>query len=227
MSKEKIFALLAIASVLTVIVGLPILFSEEKGLIPAAFGLIGVVVGSLLALAKDWWSQRLKERKEAAYLAALVSCELDRFVGKCAAVAADDGLCYGAYNNEGVRERQVVPPTFSPLTMAVEWKSLPPELMDEILDLPRRTEATGEFVCEVFDYAADPPDYAEAFEERQYRYAALGIAVAELVTKLRRQAGLPERQMMDWDPVAYMKTKSAEIEELRSKRRPSSPLLHT
>lgn len=151
----------------------------------AIFGLVGVALGALLTVAKEWWFQSRKTKKDAEYLAIQVSCELERYVSRCAEVVGDDGLCDGQTDENGCHSIQVEAPTFDPKLFGVEWKSLPVNLMYEVLDFPFQGEIANRHVAAAFEYAASPPDFSEGFEERQFQYAVLGIAASQLVTKLR------------------------------------------
>lgn len=149
----------------------------------AIFGLAGVALGALLTVAKEWWFQRRRDRKDAEYLAIQVSCMLERYVSRCAEVVGDDGLCEGQPDENGCRRIQVSVPKFEPELAKVEWKSLPAALMYEVLDFPNKTEIASGSVNAAFEYGATPPDFEEGFEERQYQFATLGIEASRLAKK--------------------------------------------
>lgn len=143
-------------------------------MVTAIFGLICVVVGALLTLAREWWFHRHKTQKEREYLAVVASCALDAYARQCAAVAADDGLYHGQTDQDGYHRIQTDTPKFEPEKLAVEWKSLPARLMYQILDFPNQADLAESKVEGAFDYSATPPDFAEGFEERMFEYAKLG-----------------------------------------------------
>lgn len=184
----------------------------------AIFGLIGVALGALLAVAREWWFQTRKNKKEAEYLAILVSCELERYAARCADVVGDDGLCEGCPDEHGYSSIQVEAPKFDPQRFSVEWKSLPAHLMYEILDFPYKAELASQSVSAAFKYVATPPDYWEGFEERQLQYACLGIAASKLAAKLCAYAGLPARDICEWNPAEYMERHRIDIESRRKER---------
>lgn len=186
----------------------------------AIFGLVGVALGALLAVAREWWFQRRKNRKDAEYLSILVSCELERYAARCAKVVGDDGLCEGRPNENGYNSIQVQTPKFEPHAVGVEWKSLPAGLMYEVLDFPYKAELAAQSVSSVFEYAATPPDFSEGFEERQLQYACLGLAALELAKKLRNYVGIAPRDFGEWNPAEYMERHKADI-ELRRKENAS------
>lgn len=184
----------------------------------AIFGLVGVALGALLTVAKEWWFQSRKTKKDAEYLAIQVSCELERYLARCAEVAGDDGLRDGQTDENGYHSIQVEAPIFDPKSFGVEWRSLPGNLMYEVLDFPYQGEVARRHVAAAFEYDASPPDYSEGFEERQLQYAVLGIAASQLATKLRKHARLPVRSIGEWDPVRYMEDQKTVIEARRTER---------
>ncbi|MFN3809598.1 MAG: hypothetical protein ACK4S6_03175 [Roseateles asaccharophilus] len=182
----------------------------------AIFGLIGVALGAILAVAREWWFQNRRNKKEAEYLSILVSCELERYAAHCADVVGDEGWP----DEAGCSSAGVKAPKFEPQSVGVEWKSLPAGLMYEVLDFPYKAELAAQKVSAAFDYSATPPDYSEGFEERQLQYACLGLAALELATKLRNHVGIAPRDIGEWNPAEYMRRHKAEI-ELRRKARAS------
>jgi len=183
----------------------------------AIFGLVGVVLGALLTVAKEWWFQKSRNQKDVEYLSIQVSCALERYVAHCAKVVSDDGLCYGQPNKDGYSSIQVLPPTFEPESLKVEWKSLPANLMYEVLDFPYKAEIASQSVENAFEND-HPPDFDVGFEERHFQYATLGIVASKLAAELRQHVGLPARSAGDWDPVRYMQEEKSAIELRRMER---------
>lgn len=187
----------------------------------AAYVLIGVVLGVLLNTVKEWWFQLRKSRKDLEYLTIRVACLLDTFVNSCADVVADEGLSYGQPGPDGCRSIQVEVPTFNPLAIDVEWKSLPADLMYEVLNFPNLIENANHKISGAFEYLALPPDYEEGFEERQLQYSILGIKAHDLSKMLRKAGGLPsleEPTPDEWNAVQYMAGKIAEIHDIQEQR---------
>jgi hypothetical protein len=191
--------------------------SWSATLTPAVFGLIGVLLGSGLATLKDWWFSRRSDKRDARYLAVLVVGQLDRYAFACSEVVADDGLNRGQPDEQGFRRSQVKPPKFSPEVLAVEWRSIPVDLMYEILDLPYKAEVAAHII-EGASENADPPDFEDYFEERQLQYSSLGLQAAAIAARLRREAKLPGRTVAHWDPITWMTDKKAKIEAIRAER---------
>jgi len=186
-----------------------------------AYVLIGVILGVLLNAIKEWWFQKGKNKKDLEYLAIRISCILDTFVNGCADVVADDGLCYGQPDQDGCRSIQSKTPNFDPLSVEVEWKALPANIMYEVLNFPNQIESANHKISGAFEYAASPPDYEEGFEERQFQYAALGLKAHSLATKLRGIGHLPPQATPapeEWNPVRFMEEEIDKIEKLQKKR---------
>lgn len=193
---------------------IPWLFDgTAKEMEPALFGLIGVVIGAFLTIAKESFFRYQQTKKDAALLSIKVSCELLRFSGKCAEVVGD----HGEPDAHGCFSPRTSVPDFKPESMSVEWKSLPDKLMLDVLDLPFKIEQAKDEISNVAEYVAGPPDYSEWYEERQLRYAILGLAALDLAVRLRDHAGLQLNEKKDYYPKRYLEEKKALIEQARSK----------
>ena len=185
----------------------------------AFIGLLGVVLGVLLGIFKDWILHKRQTKKEYEYLTIRVSCMLDRFVYGCVDVINDDGTSFGQYDQDGCAQVQVSPPTFNPYELDVEWKSLPHTLMYEILNLPNKIETANQAIDSAFDYAAFPPYYEEGFEERQLQYSQLGIHASKLATKLREYGNLPAMESPEhWNPNKILNEKLDQLQSHREVR---------
>lgn len=184
------------------------------GLISAASGLVGVIVGAVLPWFRDGWDNKRKAR----YLAIRIVCILDEFLETCTSVVGDDGLCYGRRNADGYLQAQVALPNGLQFPADVDWKSIDHGLMYRILALPSRIEADNRVIAAVGDDSF-PPDFDEVFDERQYRYACLGLDTADLVQTLRRTYGIPPREYGRWDPAQTLRDKKAKIDRTREELR--------
>jgi hypothetical protein len=188
----------------------------------ALIGLVGVFLGVVLATIKDLWIGHNSRNKRAEYLAILISCIFDRFVDGCVAVVNDDGLFQGQPNPEGYRETQVSTPEILIQSIEVDWQSLPSNLMYEILSFPNHIEGANQKIGIVSTYEASPPDYEEAFEERQYQYTILGISAANLAERLRGKYNIPDRNYESWNPIDYLEKEKTTILKRRSERQEGS-----
>ena len=161
--------------------------------------LIGVVLGSVLVTVRE--SSREKERikRESSYLAILVVAHLDRFINECVSVAFDDGTCEGVPAGEnGYHQATCKPPSFDPLSLSVDWKVLPADLMYGILSLPYQVEQLAHHLSVESDFD-EPPDFIRFFWARRMGFAALGLEVLDLVKRLRKHAKLPAEKPLEND----------------------------
>lgn len=186
-------------------------------LTPAIFGLLGVFVGAVLATLKELWFGYRSDGRNARYLAVQVVGLLDRYVFACSEVVTDNGLSQGQRDAQGFLVAQVQAPKFNPESLSVEWRSIPVDLMYEILDLPYKAEVAAHII-EGASENSNPPDFEDFFEERQLQYAELGLQAAAISNRLRKLAKLPERSVAHWDPIQWMKKHKADIEKLRTER---------
>lgn len=184
----------------------------------AIFGLLGVILGSFLTVAKEWWFDRRKNQKEVEFLSIHMVCLLETFIDGCIDVIGDDGLYHGQYGNDEIARPQVDTPMFEPKELKVEWKALPSKLMYEILIFPSEIKIANGRINNAFEFLAFPPDYDEGFEERQYQYALLGLKAFELSKKLRNLAKLPKYESREFDPIKVMNNTKVKIENLRQRR---------
>lgn len=194
-------------------------------IIPAASGLLGVYMGSTLASSREEAREKVQSKKETSYLAILVVSHLDRVVNCCVDVAGDDGTSYGqpAGTNGEYHEATVEAPSFDPLSLNVEWKVLPSDLMYRILSLPYSMEVLNQHISNVGEFDS-PPDYPDYFWERQIGYAKLGLEVAELAYELRLYAGLPipQHRAGDWNRDDYLKEQKDNLEQARRRYQESA-----
>lgn len=72
--------------------------------------------------------------------------------------------------------------------------------MYQLLSLPNEAWEAEKAIQNVVEFEAGPPDYEEYFEERQLRYALLGLKAHELASQLRRKYKIPARKFEGWTP---------------------------
>lgn len=181
----------------------------------AFIGLIGVALGFLLTTLKDWLLQKKKNRKEIEYLSVKLISLLDKFTSGCADVVFDNGV----EDKDGHTRAQTNVPSFQPdEIVGADWRSLPTNLLFEVLNFPSEIESSNRAITGAFEFVATPPDYSDGFEERQYHYAKLGIKANELATKLRKYSHFPQREIEDWDNIKYMQEHLIRIDDLRQQR---------
>ncbi|ELX10210.1 hypothetical protein Jab_2c22970 [Janthinobacterium sp. HH01] len=183
----------------------------------AVFGLIGVIVGAVATLGREWLFQFMRNKKDREHLCVVVVCALDELVLHCANVVSDDGTYGGQPAADGNYYTQVATPEFETDALKVEWKSLPAKLMYQVLDIPGRLHRANASI-DAAELNASPPYFEEVFAERALQYSRLGIGLAQVATKLRELVNLPDRDASEWDPVEYLKTRLDDIKQIEALR---------
>jgi hypothetical protein len=179
----------------------------------AAWSVIGAVVGAAIAagsaFGKDWLFGRKERSRHAVYLAVRVVCTLDEFIFGCSEVVST------LWNDPNAPLPKVHTPKFPGFQDDLDWKSISPDLMYEIISFPNDIKAADNTV-EFVDYViSGPPNYEETAEERQYQYALLGLKAGKLADRLRNEYAIPRRNR-DWKPADHFQRARAEIEARRS-----------
>lgn len=194
----------------------------------AIFGLIGVVVGALLATVKDWWFEYRRRRKDFVYLAIRVVSIFDHFVAGCIEVCRDDGLFQGQRDEHGCKVPQADTPKLELSAIDVDWKSLPSSLMYEILNFPSIVDSANSYISSIVDFVAGPPDYEEYFDGRAEKYSELGLHAMELSKKLRKSCDLPHpiEEEDGWSRKELLdKYRSEAIESIEQRNRSNQKML--
>lgn len=186
-----------------------------SAIISATAGITGVLLGNSFLTIKEWLIARNKRKKEMAFLAIIVVSKLDRFANDCLAVAHDDGTEHGV--PAGDHEDEYVPtvsePEIQPLDFNVDWKTLPPNLMYKILQIPDRRERIKNLLNNIIEYSNDFPENTEYFFTRREEYCNLGIEVSEISKQLREVAALPPS---DWNRTKQLKQVANSLKKKRS-----------
>lgn len=194
----------------------------------AIFGLIGVVVGALLATAKDWWFEYRHRRKKLEYLSIRVVSIFDHFVAGCIEVCRDDGLAHGSRDEHGYKAPQVDTPKLELSEIDVDWKSLPSNLMYEILNFPTLVDDANSYISSIVEFVAGPPDYEEYFEGRAEKYSEIGLRAMKISEKLRKSCNLPDliEEEDGWSRKELLsKYKSEAIESIERRNRSNQKML--
>lgn len=181
-------------------------------------GLAGVWFGASLAGRREEKRERQRIEKEFSYLAILAIAHLDRLANDCVDVALDDGTSEGrpAGPDGDYHMATTSTPEFEPLSLEVEWKVLPADLMYGILNLPYQIEQLGNRVSGIWEHDA-PPDYTQTFWFRRSGFARLGLEASDLAAQLRKHAGLPAEPAAEgeWNRDECMREQIEKIESAR------------
>jgi hypothetical protein len=180
--------------------------SLDLSLISAGSGLLGVVVGAVVAYVKERRLANRLEEGDRQYLAARVSGLLDDFVDQCLAIVGDQGMLTHTDHGEPEREPTVVAPSFDPLALSLDWRVIEVVLLDRLLALPREIERANSELRLIAEYEAAPPDYEEWYSGRRKRFARLGREAYKLSDEFRVHVGLrtsTARRQLDAELAAF------------------------
>lgn len=197
---------------------MPIEWGFIQSAISASAGLVGVWLGGRLTWQREAARESERNMKEASYLAILVVAHLDRLANECLRVALDDGTEEGRpAGNGGCYAPTIRTPTFDSITLDVNWKALPLDLMYDILGMPDRIEQLNRHVAGTWEFD-DPPEYTEFFWARKYGYAVLGLEVSALARRLRDHAALPtpDRERGEWNRDDQLREQQDKVTEERA-----------
>jgi hypothetical protein len=177
-------------------------------LVSVLSGFLGVVVGIVMPVSRDW----LARSRDARYLAIRIVCILDRYVEDCASTAIDSG----EENAEGFNVARVSAPSAPAYPSDVNWKSIDRAMMYKLLALPASADRAANYVQGVSEN--DGPPYDEWFEARSHQYSLLGLQAHKLTETLRKEYEIPEIPDRSWDPVSHLRDELKQIEDRRKQR---------
>ncbi len=164
-------------------------------------GLIGVIVGGVLATWREWWMEKRNRKKDATFLAIRIVCILDDFVKCCAAVAKDDGFYYGQSNSYAEPKIEVQTPDLDFESLSVNWNSIPPNLMYKVLSLPNKIKDEKQSLYDLSRHFSD----ADFIDERRLRYANLGLEAQSITEQFRKKYHIIKQKFQEhWDPIKIM-----------------------
>jgi len=175
--------------------------SDQGAILAGIFGIGGVVIGSVLTIAKDSLSDHFKKKQSANYAAIHIVCVLDEFFDSCVDVVGDDGTeggqsAGGTEYGESYLLPQVKPPSPPRYPHDIDWKSVKAGLMYRILALPNEVEEIRQYLADYRKH--DWPPSRDYFDERQKAYARLALNVLKIASEIRKTYGIPARPVHDW-----------------------------
>jgi len=173
---------------------------------------VPVFFSALLAMCVGIWLEYFKSYRDRArhakYLAVRVTCIFDQFITGCDHFVSDAG-------NDGEYISRIPKPTLATFPSDLDWKSIPTLLTYEILTFPNAIKAADDSITFYGEVNAGPPDYSEAVEEQEYRYALLGLQAEKLANKLRGSFAVPKRDDGDGNLVERLCKSRDKIEGAR------------
>ena len=174
----------------------------------AVFGLIGVIVGSAITIAKEAWFDWKNRRQQARCSAILLVSTLNKYADECIKVVMDDGTSEGMpADPNGYRKLVIDQPEPIQYPDEIAWHSLPDTIAERALMLPDRSRKIDEQINHEAEFS-DPPEYSKFFHIRRLGYAHLGLEAIALLEYLRDRYKIfkPEDNFLnpEWDGRKYL-----------------------
>jgi hypothetical protein len=183
----------------------------SASLITALAGFAGVLVGTAFV---PWIGSLVARKRSARYLAIRIVCILDNFTDDCSQIAS----VWDPEDSSKNLSRSLGPAYPEDL----DWHSINPSLMYDLLSLPTAVERLNRYLSGAADLV---DDYSGYFDDRNYRYARLGIRANSMAERLRVQYKIHEFDPADWSPVHHLKEVVFDVEKTRKARLQSPSLI--
>lgn len=194
-------------------------FSDMKiALIAGGASLAGALIGALIPAAVTYFQNRNSREDERGFLAVQVSSALYNYAAGCVDVAYDSG----EHDEQGRLCYVVRSPTFSPLTLDANWRTISVKLLDRIFAIHPAQRIVDERLGWEAEY-----DFEHPVLSRQIEYGKLALKALGIAHDIRGAAGLPP----DPDGVIDLMSKmrefvpSLEAKQADIERRNQKPVL--
>lgn len=176
--------------------------------------LVAGIILFLLNWLREYLTARWKKKSEAEVLAFTLVTEFDRLIAACSEVV-DDPL---HQDNHGVWETTVKTPWIE-WPDNWNWGSFPKKLQYRIRSIPNKIYLANRNVSHLWEYGDGPPDFGDAFDERTFRYAWIGLEAVLINEILAKEYGVPLLDRGEWDPEERFKREIQKITERREEEK--------
>jgi len=156
--------------------------SDMQVWIAGGASLAGALIGALIPALVTYFQNKRSRDDEKGFLAVQVSSVLYTYASGCVDVAYDSGET----DDQGRTCPSVTSPILDPLSLDVNWRTIPVTLLDRIFALP----AAQRIVNERLGWEAEN-DFEYPVLERQVEYGRLALKTLRIAHDLRRSADLP------------------------------------
>jgi hypothetical protein len=180
--------------------------------------IIGFVAGCTASASLFLWQRKpASQGQKAVDVAMRAILALDDLVRSCHAAALD----YPDFDEEDPGQYYLHtddPQLVLPRELA--WTLLGEKFANELAWLPNRL---GNIIDGLAAIDIDPPDFNGYFEHRQYEFAQLGLAAADLLDRLCEAFRLPQPERPSfYDPLGELKQQTIELASYFRRSRESS-----
>jgi len=159
---------------------------------------------------REWLTSYLKRKSEAEVLAFSLVNQLDRLIAECSDVVSDPRR-----ENEDGNTRTTVKSPEVQFPDHWNWTVFPKKLQYQVRSLPNKIDAANRSVSSLFEWGDGAPDYSDAWEEREYRFAFIGLEAVLVNDSLAEKYGVPILDRGGWKPDEMFSDKIALIDQSR------------
>lgn len=174
--------------------------------------LVAGIVLFLLNWLREYLTAKWKRHSEAEVLAFSLATQLDRLISDCSDVVNDP--------RTEDRETGETEPTVSTPSIGfaddLPWTVFDKRLQYRIRALPNKIGAAVRSCSHIGEYGEGPPFYNDYFEERELRFAWIGLEACLLTQVLANKYGVEILDRGEWEPEEDFKRVIKKIEEDRA-----------
>lgn len=187
---------------------------------------VAVIAGVLLFILnwlREWLTAKWKRDSEASVLAFALATQLDKLISECSDVV-DDQLIEdpdtGEYEATTDAPKIEFPENWN-------WAAFPTKLQYQVRSLPNKIDVANRAIANNFEYGERPPYYGDAYQEREIRYAFIGLEACLINDTLAEKYKVPLLDRGAWHPAESFRTAIARVTKQREeaeamrKKRPS------
>ena len=195
---------------------------DTEGIMPEwLIGIIGVIVGAIIAPAIEIWKGKKSTEQKAHYLTIHIVYLLEQFIDQC--IEATEDIFFDDPIEPSIRCGPT--PELGSFPDDVDWKSIDNELRYKILNLPSKIYTSKQYIKRASEHDSHP--YDETNEKVKYETSRLGILAINIVSDLRKKYKIPQNEenplTNGFESYAYLLQIHKDIEKKLKKRGEISP----
>ncbi|QKN14339.1 hypothetical protein HR059_07625 [Sinorhizobium meliloti WSM1022] len=166
----------------------------------------------LLNWLREWLTAKWERHSEAEVLAFSLVTQLDRLISDCSDVVNDP---LTEDRETGETEATVSTPSIS-FADDLPWTVFDKRLQYRIRALPNKIDAAARSCAHIGEYGEGPPYYNDYFDERELRFAWIGLEACLLTKELSDKYGVEILDRGEWEPEEDFRNRIDRIEKQRA-----------
>lgn len=163
------------------------------GLITAGAAIGAVMLTHRYTLRREILASENKQQRELYFIATELVFLLERFAQRCVPAAYESG--YNDHENGYIRIEHGLP-DIDYAEIRGDWRSLPPELMYRLTQIPVLQDEARKSVTAAFDNDS-PVDGDKGISELNRQSCRLGLRAIRVTRELRRLCAMPDDTLSD------------------------------